>query len=169
MRLLWSVASSIAVTAILAGCAEGLNSVTMPSTRDAGAALRGASSLHIVRAPDGESYVDKDGSCVPVSASQPFSSEYCISNSGNCSSGLVGTWTWTQVTQNIKTGKIVGGKHPNPDAYWTPVTGNPSTLTITSKNTKLKKKCVPKFTVTLTACSSSYGCFSNFAQYDVGF
>ena len=168
MRVLASVFSAIAATAILAGCAGGLNSVTLPAG-GADPATSLAGSLRVIVAPHGGAYIDSGSGCIPVSASQPVSGTYCISSSGNCSSGLVGTWTWTQVTTNIKTGKIIGGKHPNPDAYWTPVTGNPSTLTVTSKNTTLKKKCKPKFDVTLSTCSSSSYCFSDFATLPIGF
>ncbi|MBV9333778.1 MAG: hypothetical protein JO146_07200 [Candidatus Eremiobacteraeota bacterium] len=56
----------------------------------------------------------------------------CISSSGNCTSGLVGNYTWSGTVVSAKTGK----KYKKIKVSWSPNPGNPTTNTLTVKKIK---------------------------------
>ena len=58
--------------------------------------------------------------------------EICISSSGNCTSGLVGNYTWTGTIVKAKSGK----KYKKIKVAWSPNPGNPSVNTLTVKKIK---------------------------------
>jgi hypothetical protein len=58
--------------------------------------------------------------------------EICISSSGNCTSGLVGNWTWSDTVVKAKNGK----KYKKIKTSWSPNPGNPSVNTLTVKKIK---------------------------------
>lgn len=103
------------------------------------------------------------GGCYAVDASNPISFEWCVSSSGDCSSGLVGTWAWTSSTVVAKTGKTL----KKSIGVWSPDPGNPSTITISTKTKKFAKKPKVVDGVFLSTCDSSIGCFSDFVAYGI--
>src|SRR5271165_2766169 len=140
MRFLKSTLPLLAAAALLAGCMGGVNSSTptvsgmsshtqtMSQIQGGGLhpALKGSSGVtHDTTCPSGFY------ACALTDASTPYQAEWCVSSSGNCSSGLVGTWTWSAPVTNLKNGKPA---KKNPKAVWSPNPGNPSVLTISSKN-----------------------------------
>ena len=107
------------------------------------------------------------GGCFVVLAGSPLTAEWCISSTGNCSSGLVGVWNWTATVTNVKTGKVSKpGKGPV-TAVWSPDPGNPSTLTISTNFKKAAKHPKIVYTVAASTCDSSIGCFSDFVVYGI--
>jgi hypothetical protein len=104
------------------------------------------------------------GGCVTPTASSPAQFEWCVSTSGNCSSGLVGTFDWTSSITLAKNGKAYKGKKFS--STWSPDPGNPSVLTISAKRKKAKGTKVV-YADSQTTCSSSYGCFSDFVVYGI--
>ena len=171
MRFLKSALPLIGAAAILAGCMGGLNSGSVPATGGTSAMSSISHSGGVGPALKSQTVTPDTTcpstyyACALTDASTPYYAEWCVSNTGNCSSGLVGTWTWSAAVTNVKNGKPA---KKNPSAVWSPDPGNPSTLTISSKNKKIGKHPKIRFAVALTACSSSYGCFSNFATYGDG-
>jgi hypothetical protein len=79
--------------------------------------------------------------------------EICISTSGNCSSGLVGTWTWSDVVVKAKNGK----KYKKIKTSWSPNPGNPSVNTLKVKKIKNSNGKVI-YAENLTACESTSYC-----------
>jgi hypothetical protein len=76
----------------------------------------------------------------------------CISTSGNCSSGLIGDWSWSSVLTTTK-GKSASKKLSE---VWSPNPGNPSDQYVTEKKKiKASKKGKVKFVDTFTACNVS--------------
>jgi hypothetical protein len=100
-------------------------------------------------------------SCFEIKYGSPYQAEWCISDSGNCSSGLVGLPQWTATVTNPKTGKPEKGL----TAVWNPDPGNPSTLTITNHRKHCSNPNKIKWVVTLSECDSS-GC-NYFGVYGV--
>jgi hypothetical protein len=111
--------------------------------------------------PRSASCSHETASCLSPTRNSPFVAEWCISSSGNCSSGLVGNWNWTATVTKVGRGK--GYKRVK--ASWSPDPGNPSVITISDSRRKAKgKKTIAN--VTLSTCNTSSGsCFSNFAIY----
>jgi hypothetical protein len=104
------------------------------------------------------------GGCFEVAISSPISFEWCVSTSGNCSTGLVGVWTWTATNTTYPKGKPA--KPKKFQGTWSPNPGNPSVLTLhVSKGKNSKGKI--KFANSNTTCSSTYGCFSDFVVYGI--
>jgi len=58
--------------------------------------------------------------------------EICVSSSGNCTSGLVGDYTWSSKIVKAKNGK----KYKKIKASWSPNPGNPSVNTLKVKKIK---------------------------------
>jgi len=58
--------------------------------------------------------------------------EICISSSGNCTSGLVGNWTWVGKIVKAKNGK----KYKKIKVSWSPNPGNPTVNTLKVKKIK---------------------------------
>lgn len=81
--------------------------------------------------------------------------EICISTSGNCSSGLVGTWTWAGTIIHVKTGK----KDKKFKVKWSPNPGNPTVNTI-KVNTIKDSHGKIKYAENITACESTSYCIS---------
>ncbi len=104
------------------------------------------------------------GGCVSPTASSPAQFEWCVSTSGNCSSGLVGSFDWTSALTNAKTGKAYKKKAFK--STWSPDPGNPSVLTISARRTRARGTKV-LLADAQTACSSSYGCFTDFVVYGI--
>lgn len=101
--------------------------------------------------------------CFQISKGDPYTAEWCISDSGNCSSGLAGTPDWTATVTNPKTGKPEKGL----TAVWSPDPGNPSTLTITNHRKHCKNPNEVKWVVTLSECDGSLGCNYDFVVFGV--
>jgi hypothetical protein len=118
---------------------------------------------HTDAVPDTSCSSEYTGGCYAVDAANPISFEWCVSSSGDCSSGLVGTWEWTSTTVVVKTGKTL----KKSIGVWSPDPGNPSTITISTKNKNFAKKPKVVDGVYLSTCSSSIGCFSDFAAYGI--
>jgi hypothetical protein len=98
------------------------------------------------------------GGCFAITASSPFEAEWCVSSTGDCSSGLTGPVTWTADAFKAKSGKATKAI----GAVWSPNPGNPSTITVTTKKTKSKPKV--KYGVALSGCYTG-GCFTDFVVY----
>jgi|HubBroStandDraft_1064217.scaffolds.fasta_scaffold187334_2 hypothetical protein len=101
--------------------------------------------------------------CISITAASPYTAEWCISSTGNCSSGLVSSATWTATNFKVKNGKTV----KNTKAFssvWSPNPGNPSNLTVSTDKAQAKGKV--KYGLALSVCYSG-GCFSDF--WIVGF
>ncbi len=91
--------------------------------------------------------------CVTVSKASPFTQEWCISETGSCSTPCCGTdWTWALPITTLK-----GKAYKKLKSAWDPNPGNPSTLTISGKKIKSSKGKV-KYEGDLAACSPTYGC-----------
>ena len=101
--------------------------------------------------------------CYSVDADNPFEAEWCISDSGDCSSGLVPYASWSEVTTTVKTGKVLK-KSKTFSASWAPDPGNPSILTVTDTAKKIGKKAPIKYATSLSGCYTS-GCFTDFVTY----
>jgi len=117
--------------------------------------------------PDTSCPSEYTGGCYAVDAGNPVSFEWCVSSTGNCSSGLVGDFEWTATVTVVKTGKVLKPGKGAVIATWSPDPGNPSTVTIAAKAKKIGKKPKVTYSVSLSACSSSIGCFSNFVTYGI--
>lgn len=91
--------------------------------------------------------------CVQVSASTPYTAEWCIIYSGTsgCSDLYPGVWTWFPAVAT-KTGK----KTKKVGAFFCPNPGNPSTLTIST--TVKKPSNGVAYVVDLTVCNSESSC-----------
>ena len=108
------------------------------------------------------------GGCFLVDAANPISFEWCVSQSGNCSSGLIANWTWSAVVTDVKTGKVLSPGKGAVTAVWNPNPDNPSTLTITTKFKKLSKKPVVKYSVANSTCEiSEPTCYDDFVIYGI--
>ena len=81
--------------------------------------------------------------------------EICISTSGNCTSGLVGTWDWTDVVVKVKNGK----KYKKIKTSWSPNPGNPTVNTLKVKKIKNSNGKVI-YAENLTACESTSYCIT---------
>ncbi len=95
--------------------------------------------------------------CLSITAKTPIVQEWCVSEYGNCSSGLIGTFDWTAPITILRNTKKA---HEISDG-WAPNPGNPSTITISTTAAKAAATAV-LVSIELSACSSTYGCFSNF-------
>jgi hypothetical protein len=102
------------------------------------------------------------GGCYQIDASDPAVFEWCVSSSGNCSSGLIGDVSWTVDVTNPKGKSVKLGKKI--DAVWSPNPGNPSDMTISTHSTKDNPKV--KYAVSLSGCYTS-GCFTDFVVYGI--
>jgi len=101
--------------------------------------------------------------CASITRSTPYSATFCISTSGSCTNGLVGSWDWTAVVSKVGRGNQYKRVH----ASWSPDPGNPSTITITY-NKKRSKGTKIIASVTLSTCEVTDGtCFSDFAVIGV--
>ncbi len=78
--------------------------------------------------------------------------EICISSSGNCTSGLVGNWTWSGTIVHVKTGK----KDKKFKVSWSPNPGNPTVNTI-KVNTIKDSHGKIKYAENITACGYPSG------------
>jgi hypothetical protein len=108
------------------------------------------------------------GGCYAVDKGNPVTFQWCISTTGNCTSGLDGNWTWTAVVTDIKTGKVIKpGKGPV-SAVWSPDPGNPSTLTVSTDFKHLHEHPKVLYSVTLSTCEvSGSQCFPDFVVYGI--
>jgi hypothetical protein len=153
MRLFTSALASAVAIGVLAGCSGGLGN-SVPTTSAQSVAPAGQHSYQMV------SGVKNDASCssayitcVTVSKGSPASTEICISNTGNCTSGSFAPYSWTQkiVTLKGKKFKSIVGKI-------TPKTGNPITDKISEKKKVKSSKGAVKYVQDITACSTSGSC-----------
>lgn len=88
---------------------------------------------------------------VPGSYAQ---AEWCLSSSGNCTSGLyAGRTKWTVSEKPIK--NKTGRPYHKLVASWSPVRGNPSILTINAKPTARSSKGVVGYSMTWEVCALS--------------
>jgi hypothetical protein len=166
--------SLLASVAILAGCAGGGNMAT-PSTSGNGLesshmqsqALGGArptlKTISTNPFKGGGCTSQYTGGCVAITPSSPFQAEWCVSDSGNCTSGLVGDVTWTVLVVNAK-GKTLKKLGKKINAVWSPDPGNPSVITVSTETTKVSSKV--KYGVELSGCYTS-GCFTDFVEYGI--
>jgi hypothetical protein len=101
------------------------------------------------------------GGCYSITSASPFEAEWCVSDSGNCTSGLVSSVSWTSANFLAKNGKAKknSGKF---SSVWSPNPGNPSTITVSTSKAKAKGKV--KYGVSLSGCYSA-GCFTDFETY----
>jgi len=101
--------------------------------------------------------------CVSPTKASPYLDGWCVSSTGNCSSGLVGDWDWSSAISKIGKGKGIG----KVSSTWSPDPGNPSTNTIADKRKKAKgTKLIGA--VSHSTCETTTGsCFSNFVTYAV--
>ncbi len=76
----------------------------------------------------------------------------CISSSGNCTSGLVGNWTWSGTVVKAKSGK----KYKKIKVSWSPNPGNPTTNTLKVKKIKNSHGKVV-YAENITACGYPSG------------
>ena len=176
----------LVAAAILSGCTEsggsalppGAGSLAQSATGSAVSASAFGLTQSVAASRNGLFLIGRTGAqpaascpseytaCFAVDSAHPVSEEFCISDSGDCSSGLDGTWDWTAVVTVVKTGKILkSGKGPV-TAVWSRDPGNPSTITISTDIKKLHKHPAVKWAVTLSTCNSSM-CFSDFVTYGI--
>jgi hypothetical protein len=99
------------------------------------------------------------GGCYSIDSSSPFEAEWCVSDSGNCSSGLVSSVSWTADAFKAKNGKPAKKGF---SASWSPNPGNPSIFT--ASTTKAKAKGKVKYGAALSGCYTG-GCFTDFVVY----
>ena len=78
--------------------------------------------------------------------------EICISSSGNCTSGLVGNWTWSGKIIHVKTGK----KDRKFKVSFSPNPGNPTVNTIKVNEIKDSHGKI-KYAEDITACGYPSG------------
>ena len=99
--------------------------------------------------------------CVSPTKASPYQDGWCVSTSGNCTTGLVGSWNWTSVVAKL------GKGFKKVKSTWSPDPGNPSTNTISDARRKAKgTKLIAS--VTHSTCEVTNGtCFSNFVSYGV--
>lgn len=155
MRLFTSALVSAVAIGVLAGCSGGLGN-SVPTTSAQSVSPAGQQSYRMV------SGVKNDASCssayitcVTVAKGSPATTEICISNTGNCTSGSFAPYTWKQkiVTLKGKKFKSIVGKI-------TPKTGNPITDKITEKKKVASSKGAVKYAQDITACSTSGSCLT---------
>ena len=174
MRFLKSALPLIGAAAILAGCMGGLTSGTTPSTSGGTSAMSTLShggmapALKFASITGDTTCPSQYYACAALSQSTPYYAGWCVSSTGNCTSGLVGTWDWTTAVTNAKTGKPTDKKNKNPTITWSPDPGNPSTMEAIAKNAKPAKKFKVKWAAALSTCDSTGYCFSNFVTYGFG-
>jgi hypothetical protein len=94
----------------------------------------------------------------------PFTTQYCVSTNGNCTSGVApGTWIWS-----AHVGRVKGQYFKELQATWSPNPGNPSTVTITTRQQVRKSHTKVVAYVALSVCeASSGGCYDDFAVYGI--
>jgi hypothetical protein len=156
VRFTLLIASSVlAASLALAGCSTGGGSQAIPGSSSVapmghhGAQLTVAGAQHLASCPSSKYFT-----CLTIyKGSNQL--EICISTSGNCSSGLVGTWTWSGQIIHVKTGK----KDKKFKIKWSPNPGNPTVNTI-KVNTIKDSKGKIKYAEDITACESTSYCIS---------
>src|ERR1700724_221774 len=85
-------------------------------------------------AQDQSSCPSSDAACFTISKTMPATSEWCISTSGNCKTGLQGKQRWSAVAYDCSSGTCVETYKVR--AVWDPHRGNPSTETISTRQRK---------------------------------
>jgi hypothetical protein len=148
---LLSAGTALAASLMLAACSSnGANSI--PSGSQVGAPMgHGVGNYRLVSVARHDTtcptaYVQ----CLAVAPGSSAEAEWCISDSGNCTSGLyAGKIVW-------KAGKVGPGKHLK--AKFAPGKGNPSDLTVTasSKAASCDGTVCDSFTWTASLKSGSY-------------
>ena len=155
MRFTFLLASSVlAASLALAGCSTSGGSQSVPGTSAVsplghhGAQIVVAGAQHLASCPS------QYFTCLTIyKGSNQI--EICISSSGNCSSGLVGTWTWAGTIIHVKTGK----KDRKFKVSWSPNPGNPTVNTI-KVNTIKDSHGKIKYAENITACESTSYCIN---------
>ena len=164
--------AAVAAVAILAGCSGGgtgstplVGSMASHSSQTMSKSKGGNFQPQVIvkTATPAVSCPSSYYACYSVDADNPFVAEWCISDSGDCSSGLVPYASWSVVTTTIKTGKVLK-KSKTFSASWSPDPGNPSILTVTDTAKKIGKKAPIKYATSLSGCYTS-GCFTDFVTY----
>ncbi len=154
MRLtLLCASTALAASLLLSACSSGGSSQAIPGGSQSLGAPMGHHAPHIVALnPNNMSSgcpTSKYVTCIDITKSGGGSLGLCISTSGNCSSGLVGEWTWTTKVVTLS-GKSAKRKIHN---KWSPNPGNPSTDTFKEvRKIKPSKNGSVKFVGNLVAC-----------------
>jgi len=144
--------AALAASLLLSACSSGGSSQAIPGGSGSAAPM-GHHAPHIVAVTAGNPSSGCPSSkyilCIDITKASGGSFGLCISTSGNCSSGLIGDWTWATTVTNLK-GKSAKKKIHN---SWDPNPGNPSTNTFTeAKKVKPSKNGSVKYVANVTAC-----------------
>lgn len=151
MRLSTLCASSaIAASLLLSACSTGTSSSIPGGSSVSSMGHVGPQFVVMARKDSASCPTSKYITCVDVTKASGGSVEICISTSGNCTSGLDGTWTWKSKITNLK-GKPASKKIKN---KWSPNPGNPSTDTF-KEHGKIKVTGNVEYVANLTACNVS--------------
>jgi hypothetical protein len=136
--------SALAASLVLSACSGGSQTIPGGST----VAPMGHHAAQLV-APGAQ----RDASCpatyfvcvtlYPGTTTQGI----CISTSGNCTTGLVGSWNWSETITTVKTGK----KYKKIKPSFSPNPGNPTTNSFKAKKVKNSHGKV-KWAAALKAC-----------------
>ena len=158
MRFTLLLASSVlAASLALAGCSTSGGSQAIPGSSSVSPMghqqyqLVATGGLHNTSCPSSKYFT-----CLTIyKGSNQI--EICISSSGNCTSGLVGNWTWSGKIIHVKTGK----KDKKFKVKFSPNPGNPTVNTI-KVNTIKDSHGKIKYAEDITACpyGSSGSCIS---------
>ncbi|MGC1381426.1 MAG: hypothetical protein WA814_10450 [Candidatus Baltobacteraceae bacterium] len=154
MRLtLLCASTALAAGLLLSACSSGGSSQAIPGGSQSVGAPMGQHAPHIVAVNPGQQTSGCPSSkyllCIDINKASGGSFGLCISTSGNCSSGLVGEWTWATKVTTLK-GKSAKKKIHN---SWDPNPGNPSTNSFTEvKKVKPSKNGSVKYVANVNAC-----------------
>ncbi|HEY2475992.1 MAG TPA: hypothetical protein VGI19_14475 [Candidatus Cybelea sp.] len=153
MRLFTSALATAVAAGILAGCASGLGTSSLPTgSQSMGPANRNAMQMVVAGIQRDASCSSKYITCVTVSKKTPAKIEICISTGSSCSSGSFPPYTWTQKIVTLK-----GKKFSDLVGSIKPKTGNPIEDTIKEKKKVKSSKGVVKYAQDITACPETSG------------
>jgi hypothetical protein len=140
---------------MLAACSSGGSSSAIPGGSSIAPMGQNHGGYRLVAVPQRDttcpsSYIQ----CLAVSPGSYASTEWCLSSSGNCTSGLyAGRVKWTVPEQPIK--NKTGRPYHKLHASWSPVKGNPSVLTVTAAAGARSSKGVVGYSMTWEVCGLS--------------
>jgi hypothetical protein len=154
VRLTLLLASSaLAASLALGGCSTSGGSQALPG--GSSVTPMGQHQLHLVAAggqhPSASCPSSLYFTCITIYKGKN-QIEICISSSGNCTSGLVGNWTWSGKIIHVKTGK----KDKKFKVSFSPNPGNPTVNTI-KVNTIKDSHGKIKYAEDITACGYPSG------------
>lgn len=147
--------TALAASLMLAACSSGGSSSAIPSGNSIAPMGHSHGGYRLVMVAQRDttcpaSYVQ----CLAVSPGSYAQAEWCLSSTGNCSSGLyAGRTKWTVTEKPIK--NKTGRAYHKLVATWSPVKGNPSILTVTANAAARSSKGVVGYSMTWEVCALS--------------